>query len=100
MPIFHSTFSKYNFTFHSNISRKLLIVLVAFKVKLLGKKVYKFTHELMALIDLLGSGHKVSAIWGWMIFQKSSKKINVPILDSYSLIHGPIARTGIFFMAP
>ena len=37
----------------------------------------------------LGSGHKVSAIWGWMISQKSSKKIDGPILDSYSLIYGP-----------
>ena len=23
----------------------------------------------------LGSGHKVSAIWGWMIFEKSGKKV-------------------------
>ena len=45
----------------------------------------------------LGSGHKVSAIWGWMIFQKSSKIINGPILDSYSLIRGP---TRIFFLTP
>ena len=39
-----------------------------------GLKNYKTKTKGMTL----GSGHKVSAIWGWTILQKSSKKINGP----------------------
>ena len=50
---------------------------------------------------IFGSGTQGTGIWGWMIFQKSEKKLNGPSAHPRFLLnssYGPIAITRIFFI--